>query len=265
MSADRISANPWPAGPLGPMVMPQAWHDYLGLPGFERDWNALMAAWKRWKRPIRAWQRYQWEREKNELRKWWFSLSRRERHYWLGRRDEGQFPNIVLQAMREFKGPKRQRGTIQMAFFGVQLGGETLSLDAANNTATNVDFSPSEQLYATFQWRRDGQLRRDNSGGTSTGRILTQINSATDWVTPRSSTVGDGYEIIWDFLTGNVTSINDESFTEDTWTQLNLDERVGMQRQIASVANTFDIDIGVNGTSTSLVNQDYQIESGDLV
>lgn len=263
-----MTTKVWPSGMLGPMVMPLEWRDLRDCKSFIKDWNNLMSWWKQWKRPYRAYQRQIREEEKNQLRKWWFSLSKRERDYWMGLRDEGHFPNIVQQVIN-FKGPKYQRGSVSAFPYGTVAAagsGLTLTLSSTNNDAFNLEFNPSNGLYATFQWRDDGDLYRDNSGNNGgTGRQLTQINSSTDWIRPASTNIGDDYEIIWDFLTGTVSSINDESFTEDTWTTMTLDERVGMVRQTASVQNTFDIDIGEDGTSTSLVNQDYTIEAGNLV
>lgn len=248
------------------MVMPREWYDYCGLRGFDSDWNALMARWKCWKSPVRAWQQRQRDKQLDAYRAWWHSLSKRERDYWIGRRADGEFPNILQAAMGEFKGPKYQRGTIQMAAFGVSAGA-VLTLSSANNTATNIDFFPPDNLYAAFQFTDDGDVNRDNTGDDGLiGAQWSQINSSTDWIRPASTDIGDGYEIKWNITAGAAIDVNDESFTEDTWTTMTVDEHVRMAwgTGVLPAAVTFEIDIGVNGTSTSKVNQDYVIQSGDL-
>ncbi len=248
------------------IALKREFYPYIGDRDFTRDWAAELARWKRWRHPFILAKSRKLDREKDAIRKWWFSLSRREQHYWLGRRNDGEFPNVIAQAMRNFKGPARQRGIIQMAFAGQALGGATvLALDAANNSAVNFDVGPTNSLYATFQAQNDGDFRRDNSGDTGIGRQLTNINTATDWITPRGASVGDDFEIKWNFLSGSAVRINDESFTEDVWTALTADERVGQATTLSSLSSVFELDIGDVGTSTSIVNQDYSVEAGDII
>lgn len=261
---EKLRDMVWPAGLLGPMVKPPEWkHRWHEVRSFERDWNALMAAWKRWKSPIRELQRRAWEKEKDELRKWWFSLSRRERHYWLGRRDEGQFPNILAEA-RRFKGPKYQRGTIQMSAFGVapiMTPGVSLSLDSANNNAINIDFSPPGPLEASFYCQTNGELYRVSSSGT------THDNDG-DWITSNpTASVGDDYEVKWNYLSGSLTRLTGGStnYSEDTWSRLNLERRVGQDTSASSTPSTFELDIGDYLASSSDVNQDYTVEAGNLI
>jgi hypothetical protein len=255
----------WPGGPLGSMVKPMAWRKWNDCVSFLRDYDQVQQNWKRWKRPIHAYQNLLWEREKDGLRKWWYALSERERSYWLGRRADGEIKNI-LQATG-FKSRRYQTGNFTMFPAGTMtLNKYTLELSASNNTAANLDFSPPAPLYATFELQRDGDHARDDSGDTSNGRNPQLINTSGDWVTPRSSTVGDRFEAKWNWLSGSsAVAIDDENYTEDTWTTINTTLRVGKGWQSTAVSDEFEIDIGDDGSSNSDVNRNYFVEAGDIL
>lgn len=237
-------------------------YPYIGDRDFTRAWNAELARWKQWRHPFVMARAKAWESDKDTFRKWWFGLSRRERHSWLGRRADGELQNI-LKAVG-FKSPKYQRGMIGgfLASTTSAPSGAVLDLDAANNLAINVDISPPTPLDAGFGALRDGTFDRVNNTGQN------QINSGTDWVTPRTGVIGDDFEIKWNAII-NPAQINDENYTEDVWVTLSVGtgrgRYVGQSRQVASVASTFELDIGDVGTSTSIVNQNYQVEAGDLI
>ena len=252
-----------PAGPLGAIIKPLDWRPLNDNKRFVKDWLGFIHPLKIRRRSLMAVRNWFWEREKNEMRRIWFSLSKYEQDRYFSMRDiDKTISNVSIQMMKDFKGPKYQQGNMTLFPAGTTAAsgsGLTLALDAANNFATNIDVDPPGPLNAGFGVIRDGTHDRTNSGGTN------QINSAGDWVTPRTSTVGDDYEVIW-----NITSsfFNDENYTEDVWTTINvtgLGRYVGHSASTPSVFKTFEIDIGDVGTSTSDVNQDYSVECGDLI
>lgn len=256
-----------PDGALGPIVKPMGWRRLNDSKRFLRDWGRFIHPLKMRRRMLMTLRRqFIVEPEKERARAWWFSLSKRERSYWIGRREDGEFPNIVRAA--GFFGPKYQRGNFAM--FPAGTAGTTseavptLNLSSSNNDANNVEFNPSSALYATFQTARDGDLQRDQTGSVGSGRSLSNINTGSDWIKPATATIGDDYEAKWNLLSGT-NFINDENYTEDVWTTLSSDLRVGQSRSVAASINNIEIDIGDDGTSTSDVNQDYQVEAGDLV
>jgi hypothetical protein len=228
------------------------------------DFKTAVNLWRRWRNesPIYLLDAWLWEREKNRLRGMWFDLTPRQREYLKDRRTDIGKPIIE---MRPFRGPKYQRGmlsgmSVRRAAWEEAGAGGTLALSSLNNNAINIDFSPGGPLDAGFGLLRDGTHDRVNSGGQS------QINSTTDWVTPRTSTVGDDYETKWNQISGG--AMNDENYTEDTWTTLTVatgrGRYVGHSTAATSTSRTFEIDIGDDGTSTSDVNQDYLVECGDI-
>lgn len=223
------------------------------------DFRAAVKAWRSWRNvhPITRLDAWLWEREKNRLRKIWHELTPRQRRWFIDRRADIGRPIVE---MRPFKGFKYQRGMLSgMATRRAVMAGvaETLALDTAANIAVNIDFSPPSALDAGFGIQQSGFHSRTNSGGTS------NINTGGDWVTPRNATIGNGYEVIWNQLTGS--TMNDESYTEDIWATITTERYVGMSRQVSSSTNTFEIDIGVDGAEVSDVNQNYSVEAGDLV
>jgi hypothetical protein len=253
-----------PAGFDGAIVKPLDWRRWNDSERFIRDWLEFIRPIKIYRRARMAVRLARWEREKDFIRRWWFDLPRYERHCWIGRRADGEFPNIMLAA--GFKGPKYQRGNFAIFPAGTTAladGGATLELNSANNDATNVDISPPGALDAGFGLFRAGTHFRTNSAGTN------QINSGTDWITPRDSTVGDDYEVKWNLTIGSALRINDESYTEDTWVTLNVStgrgRYVGKSTSAPSIIDQFEIDIGDVSTSTSDVNQNYSVEAGDLI
>ena len=250
-----------PSGALGPIIKPVEWRRWNDSRLFGRDWFEFIRPLKIRRRIIMAYRQAQFERDKNEIRRWWYGLSAREQSYWLGKRADGEFSNIVLAA--GFNGPKYQRGNFGMFPAGTTaiLGSPTLGLASSNNAAFNIDFSPPGALDAGFGILRNGDHNRINSSGTN------QINATTDWVKPDGATIGDSYEVIWNQLTGS--AINDESYTEDVWATINVGtgngRYVGHSTAAAAVSRTFEIDIGDDGASTSDINQDYSVECGELV
>jgi hypothetical protein len=251
-----------PEGALGPIIKPMDWRRHNDSKLFTRDWSSFIWPLKIRRRILMAYRQALIEREKNQARKWWFYISKYERDCWIGRRADGEFPNIAIQA-GFFKGPKRQRGNFSMFPIGIGTATSfsTLGLASTSNLAINIDFSPPGPLDAGFGVLRDGTHDRINSSGQS------QINSSTDWITPRNSTVGDDYEVIWNQLTG--TNYLDENYTEDTWTTIDTvssrGRYVGDSRSTASQSLTHEIDIGDDGTSTSDINQDYSVEAGEII
>lgn len=233
------------------------------------DFEKVTKKWRYFRNihPVYMLDKFLWEREKNIWRKWWFHQTPAERKYMIDRRNEYFFYDKThaeakifqnAQYAKEFKGPRYQLGalmggSVRRAIHG---GGAVLSLSASNNTATNVDISPPGALDAGFGLTQGGNISRTNSSGTN------NINTTTDYVTPRDATVGNDYEVIWNTLT---SSFNDENFTEDVWTQLSSLRYVGHSTSAPSVFRTFEYDIGDNGTSTSDVNQDYTVECGDII
>ena len=251
-----------PYGPLtGPIIKPMSWRVLNDNKRFVDDWHTFVRQARHWQRvhPLRKLDDWLWENYKNRMRKWWADLPKYEQDRIFSiRKDTGQY------AISHFNGPKYQRGSIMMGAGGntlqAPIGGSTLTLSTGNNTALNLDFSPPSPLDAGFGVIRDGTLDRTNSSGTS------QINATTDWIIPQDSTVGDGYEVKWNQLTG--TAMNDENFTEDVWTTISvtgLGRYAGHSTSSVSVIKTFEFDIGVDGASTSDVNQDYYVECGDIL
>jgi len=226
---------------------------------FVDDWHTFVKRAREWQRvhPLTKLDNWLHENYKDRMRTWWFSLSKYEQDKLFSiRKDTGQY------AISHFPGPKYQRGNFAMFPAGstsITAVGETLSLSSANNAAFNIDVSPPGPLDGGFGCLRDGTLDRTNSAGQ------VQINSSTDWITPRNGTIGDGWEVKWNLLTG---SFNDENFTEDTWTTISVTGRgryVGESTDTPASSSTFEFDIGEDGTSTSDVNQDYSVEVGDLI
>jgi hypothetical protein len=227
------------------------------------DFSRAVRIWRNWQRqhPVNRLDHWLWEQQKDRYRKWWFSLSRYEQDRLKAiREDTGQY------IVSHFKGPKYQRGMLSGLSVkrSVTSGpSATLELNSANNTATNVDISPPTALDAGFGLFRAGTHFRTNSAGTN------QINSGTDWITPRDSAVGDDYEVKWNLTIGSAARINDESYTEDTWVTLNVStgrgRYVGKSTSAFSVIDQFEIDIGDQGTSSSDVNQNYSVEAGDVL
>lgn len=225
------------------------------------DFKAAVRRWREWREqsPLYRLDRWLWEREKDRLRAIWFSLTPRQRQYL---KDQRRETGVKILYAKPFKGPRYQLG--MLSGMGVRRSawdaGGTLALSASNNTATNVDFSPPSPLEASFEQRRDGTHYR-------TTNSITQINSGSDWITPRNATVGDGYEVKWNHLTGLAARLTTGStnYTEDSWFQIGSTRNVGQETDFSSQITTHEIDIGVNGSSTSDVNQDYQCEAGDIV
>ena len=257
-----LNPNVCPAGPItGAIIKPPAWRVLNDHKRFVSDWDNFVKRARAWQHvhPLRKLDAWLWERHKNEMRAWWFSLSKFEQdHLKSIRADTGQY------IVSHFNGPRYQRGSIILTAFGGSTGSSaaTLALNSANNAATNIDVSPPSPLDAGFSIRRDGTHHRTNSAG------INQINSTGDWVTPRNSTVGDDFEIIWNLTIGLAGRINDESYAEDTWATINVSAAgryVGKSSSAPSISDTFEIDIGDDGTSTSDINQDYSVEAGDLV
>lgn len=227
------------------------------------DFKAAVRVWREWRNGTYIYRldEWLWEQEKNRLRKIWYNLTPRQRQYLKDRRADIDKPIVE---MRPFKGFRYQLGMlsgmgVRRSAWGAE--GETLALSSSNNLALNVDFSPPGALDAGFGVLRDGTHDRVNSSGQN------QINSSTDWVTPRNGTIGDDYEVKWNQLTG--TAYNDESYTEDVWTTINVGtgrgRYVGDSRSSVSQPKTHEIDIGDVGTSTSDVNQDYSVECGEII
>ena len=248
-----------PYGPLGSTIIkPLSWRILNDNKRFVDDWHTFVKRARQWQRihPVTLYKRAKWEREKNDWRKQWVKLSQYERDYWFARRrDEGI--NIFMTA---FKSPKYQRGSIgMMCGAGTMTSGEVLSLSGANNTANNIDVSPPSPLRAGFSALRSGLFFRYNSAGNL------QINGTTDWITPRTGTIGDDYEIKWNLISTTFGAPNDENYTEDVWSTLSSTHEVWDFRDTISAPHKYEFDIGDNGTSTSDVNQDYSAEAGDLV
>lgn len=253
-----------PAGIDGPIVKPLEWRKWNDSKLFTGDWLDFIRPIKICRRIRIAYHIAQWEREKQFMREWWFKLSQRERDYLIGRRVDGEFSNIVQAVW--FKGPRYQRGSVSASAQGTVAAAApsgTLELSSTDNFAINIDFNPPSPLDAGFGLLRDGTHDRVNNSGQN------QINSSGDWITPRNSTVGDDYETKWNLTAGSAARINDESYSEDTWTTLSVGtgrgRYVGKSTSSASVQDTFEIDIGDDGASSSDVNQDYTVEAGDLV
>lgn len=253
-----------PGGPLGgTIIKPVAWRVLNDNKRFVKDWDAFVRSWKRWKKanPLTRLDEYYFEQYLSGMRAWASTLSRYERARLFSiRRETG------VKVISHYPGPRYQRGSILLSAFGVTSAAAsgTLELNAANNAAVNIDLLPATNLYATFYANRDGTFDRDETGSVGGGRSPAQINSGTDWITPRPTNVGDDYEVIWNSLTGGAANMNDESYTEDVWTTINFNTRVGLSRSASSITLTFEKDIGDVGTSTSDVNQDYSVTAGDL-
>jgi hypothetical protein len=245
---------------MGAIIKPMEWRRHNDSKLFTRDWSNFIRPLKIRRRILMAYRQALVERDKNLARKWWFLLSKYERDCWFGIREEGQISNIYIASMDKWKGPKRQRGNFAMFPAGIMAAGNfALALDSANNAAINIDFSPGGPLRAGFYIRDDGTFDRVNSSGTN------QINTSTDWVRPNFANIGDDYEAIWNKLSGGASAPNDETFTEDVWTTLTVDESVTDNRSTTSVPHGYEFDIGDDGASTSDVNQDYTAEAGDII
>lgn len=248
-----------PCGPLtGPIIKPVGWRELNDHKRFVADWHQFLRDARRWQRahPIRKLDEWLWEREKNRIRELWYGYTPGERQRFKDIRAE---TGIRILDMRPFNGIKYQRGILSgLSVKRASLGpGDTLALDSANNTAVNVEISPPSPLEAGFQLTRNCFLQRINFTGTN------NINTAGDWVTPRSSIKGDTYEVIWNVLTGDTP--DNASFTEDVWTQITTTRRVSEVEQGTVRSGTFEFDIGVTGKSSSDINQDYSWDAGDNV
>lgn len=82
--------------------------------------------------------------------------------------------------MRQFNGPRRQRGTIQMAAMGLVLGGsgETVSLSGTSgspNDSIDKENTPTNAL-AGWRWQTDGDVER------IVADVWTIFNSGTEWI-----------------------------------------------------------------------------------
>lgn len=253
-----------PAGIDGAIVKPMEWRQWNDSKSFTNDWLFFIAPIKAYRRARMAVRLAHWELEKDFMRKWWFQLSRYERDRWIGRRVDGEFSNIMLAA--GFKGPKYQRGNFSLFPAGMLAAAGaagTLSLVSANNSAINIDFSPPGFLEASYYCQDNGELYRISSSGTQHSTLFDD-----DWITSNpTADVGDDYEVKWNYISGNLSRLTGGStnYSEDTWTQINLERRVGQDTDLSSTPSTFELDIGDNGASTSDVNQDYTVEAGNLV
>jgi hypothetical protein len=87
-----------PEGALGPIIKPMDWRRHNDSKLFTRDWSSFIRPLKIRRRILMAYRQALIEREKNQARKWWFYISKYERDCWIGRRADGEFPNIAIQA-----------------------------------------------------------------------------------------------------------------------------------------------------------------------
>lgn len=246
----------------GALLLPEGRDLVRNSRSFKRDWLEFLRQWKIWKadHPLKQIEDWLWEQEKNAWRKWWYSHTPGERQYMLDRRDDTQVRIFQPKyGLRRF-----QRGNFAMFPAGTVAQdniGRALNLGSAGNSATNVEFSPGGPLDAGFGLINNGQHNRVDSDGTN------QVDT-DEWINVNPEVdVGDDYEVEWNQLTG--IALNDESYTEATWTTINVGtgngRYVGQSTAAAAQVKTFEIDIGDVGTSTSDINQDYSVEAGELV
>ena len=227
------------------------------------DFKVAVRRWRqlRNKSPIYLLDDWLWEREKNRIRRLWYELTPGQRQRL---KDEREDTGQRILHMRPFNGLKYQRGMLSgmsVKRSATGAGPATLNLGSAGNSATNVELSPSGPLDAGFGCLSNGQHNRVDADGTL------QVDT-DEWISSNPSVdVGDDYEVEWNQLTG--TALNDESYTEATWTTINVGtgngRYVGQSSSAAAQIKTFEIDIGDVGTSTSDINQDYSVEAGELV